>query len=70
MREGDSEAYLVEIVDKPGEIISLEVRYTPRILFSIEYIAEFVLKDGGRSVKMKELLQGMGPWRSHGGSSD
>lgn len=68
VEEGNSEAYLVEIVDKPGRIISLEVRYTPRILFPIEHITEFVLKDGGRSVEMMELLQDMGTWRSHEGS--
>ena len=69
MEEGDSEAYLVEVVNKPGGIISLEVRYTLRILFPVEYIAEIVLKDGGRSVKMMELLQDMGTWRIHEGSS-
>ena len=44
MREGDSEAHLIQVFYEPDKIIALEVRYTPQILVSVKYITELVLK--------------------------
>ena len=44
--EGDSLTHFVQIVDKPGRVITLEVPHAFRIVLSVKYTAKFVLKAG------------------------
>ena len=44
MSEGGSSTHLVQIVDKPGRVITLQVLHALRILLSVKYTAKFVLK--------------------------
>ena len=44
--KGDSETHLVQIVDKPCGVITLEALYAVHILLSIKRIAKLVLKVG------------------------
>ena len=54
--------HLVQIVDKPGHIITPEVAYTFRILFPTKRVGKLVLKVGGRHFEVVELLQRRGTW--------
>ena len=56
----ETRTHLVQIVDKPGHIITLEVAYTFRILFPTKHIGKLVLKVGGRHFEAMELLQSRG----------
>ena len=54
--------HLVQEVDKPGHIITLEVAYTFRVLFPIKHIGKLVLKVEGRHFEVAKLLQNSGAW--------
>ena len=44
--EGDAGKYLIQIVNKPHQVIALKVWHTLGIFFPIKYIAEPVVKVG------------------------
>jgi hypothetical protein len=52
--------YLVQVVNKPYQVIALKVRHALLILFPVQYVAELVVKIGGGLVETVELLQGRG----------
>jgi hypothetical protein len=58
--KGGMATYLVQIVNKPHQIIAFKARYTLLILLPIKYFAELIVKPGRRPVEAMELLQGQG----------
>ena len=49
-------AYLVQIVNKPHQIVTLKVLHASFILFVIQHIAELIVKIGRRPLETIELL--------------
>jgi len=62
---GDTATYLIQILNQPPQIIDLEVPHTLHIVLPVEYVAEPVLKIGGRSVEAVESLQDRGARQRH-----
>jgi len=50
-------AHLVQIVDNCHQIIALDAWHPLVILLSLKYVADLIVKVGGRPVKVEELLQ-------------
>ena len=46
MGKGDAETYLIQIVDKPHQVIALKVWYIFAIFLPIKHMAELVMKIG------------------------
>ena len=44
--KGDMMAYLVQMFNKPHQIIVLEALHTLRILLTVKYVGEFIMKPG------------------------
>jgi len=55
---GDAVMYLVQIINKPHQVVTLKVWRTSYILLPVEYGAELVVEVGRVPVEMIELLQG------------
>ena len=39
-------AYLVQILNKPYQVIALKIRHTLPVLLPIKYVAELIVKSG------------------------
>ena len=63
--EEDVATYLVQIVNKPHQIIALKVRRTLLILFPIKYVTELILEPRYGSVETMKSLQGWKGGRGH-----
>lgn len=57
--------YLVQIVDKPDQIIVSEASFTLDVLVSVKYIGELNLKVGSGPVEAMKLLQDRGIGEGH-----
>ena len=49
--------YLIQIVNKPHQIIALKARRTFPIPLAVKYVADLIVKLGRRSVEETELLE-------------
>ena len=58
MEGGDAVMYLIQIVNKPHQVVTLKVWRTSDILLPVEYAAELVVEVGRIPVEAIELLQG------------
>ena len=59
--------YLVQIINKPYQVLLFQVFCTFFIRLPVEYLVEFVAEIRGRSVEAMELLQDWVSGRSHKG---
>ena len=48
--------YLVQIINKPHQLITLKVWHTSPIPLPIKYVAELTVEVEGRSIEVMELL--------------
>ena len=55
-RKHDTKTYRIQIINKPGQILIVEIRRTFHVLRSIKYFTELVTIVGRRDVKAMEVL--------------
>ena len=58
MGKGHVETDLIQIINKPDQIVALKGWYTLLKLLPIQYVAELTVELAARSVEVMEFLQG------------
>jgi len=56
VRKGDVAMYLVQVLNKPHQIIALKVRHTILILLPIKDVADLIVKHGRGPVEAMDSL--------------
>jgi len=58
-QRSETVTYLVEMVDESHQIVASMVSHPLLILFPTKYVADLIVKLGGRLVETTELIQGI-----------